>query len=119
MWRTDHYTVMLLRQLPYGNGNFRSLADNNTTCMHFNSTELGFVSVSKYYQIPLFYIIFHQIRICRSNQYLSCIIIVLLRAYQHLPFQSLYNIPVLGIGRRKNLTVIHIHIRSCNISNRN
>ena len=111
--------MVLLGQLLDGHGDLCTLADDDTARAHFDGTQLGLVAVTQDNQVALLYVVLHQIRVRRRDEYLALVVIILGGAHQNGALQGVDDIAVLGVGLSQDLAVQHIHVGCGDIADGN
>ena len=111
----DDLTAFFLRQFLNGFGNGRTGTYHDTACIHFQTAKLIFKTVTCQQHIAVFYIVFQQVGVCRTDQDLTFCDLLLRIAYDHGTIDGIQYISIFCMRHSKDTSFINIHICCRNI----
>ena len=115
----DDFAVIFLCQLLNCLRNRCAGTNHDAACVHLDTAKLIFKTVPGQKHIAIFYIVFQQIRICRTNQNFPLCNFFLGIADNHCTINRIQNIRIFCVGYCQNPCFVDVHIRRCDILNGN
>ena len=115
----DDFAVIFLCQLLNCLRNRCAGTNHDAACIHLDTAKLIFKTVPGQKHIAVFYIVFQQIWICRTNQNFPLCNFFLGIADNHCTINRIQNIRIFCVRYCQNPCFVDVHIRCCDILNGN